>query len=281
MSSSHKATEDPDETQASDASQFDLASERPCVCMCVESEAGGRSVWVHDSGMREISEERLFQCWRWSCVDATPGCARLLAFLWLFVFLWTLFWPRLLCWNEEAQAGHSGMNSHMDNASVMMLRWSRYNSACKKNYCMDVTPEMLDRWLLRKCCFAYFVLVCFSKTVNCSSCICSAFDFSVCFALNCADGEWVSMCVCCFSWCERPAETKGRSLHAESIIMHSNSYLGNLYSERVMWTVHLCVFKQLNRTANCTQTMFCMSTLCIVILSCVWHAFLLWFILMI
>ncbi len=54
MTSSHKATEDPDETQASDASQFDLllASERPCVCVCVcvcvsecvESEAGGRSV---------------------------------------------------------------------------------------------------------------------------------------------------------------------------------------------------------------------------------------------
>lgn len=37
MTSSHKATEDPDETQASDASQFDLllASERPCVCVCV------------------------------------------------------------------------------------------------------------------------------------------------------------------------------------------------------------------------------------------------------
>jgi len=46
MTSSHKATEDPDETQASDASQFDLASEGPhvCVCVCVESEAGGRSV---------------------------------------------------------------------------------------------------------------------------------------------------------------------------------------------------------------------------------------------
>lgn len=37
MTSSHKATEDPDETQASDASQFDLllASERPRVCVCV------------------------------------------------------------------------------------------------------------------------------------------------------------------------------------------------------------------------------------------------------
>ncbi len=32
--------------------------------------------------------------------------------------------------------------------------------------------------------------------MNCSSCICSTFDFSVCFAVNCADSEWVSKCVC-------------------------------------------------------------------------------------
>jgi len=69
------------------------------------------------------------------------------------------------------------------------------------------------------------VLVCFGRTVNCSSCICSTFDFSVCFAVNCADSEWVIMCVCV---CERPAESKGRSLYAESIIMHSNTYRENL-----------------------------------------------------
>lgn len=58
---------------------------------------------------------------------------------------------------------------------------------------MDVTRETFEKVLLY---VRTVVLVCFGKTVNCSSCICSAFDFSVCFAVNCADSEWVSVCVC-------------------------------------------------------------------------------------
>lgn len=158
MTSSHKATEDPDETQASDASQFDLllASERPCVCvcMCVESKAGGRSVWVHDSGWdqkRDCSSAGGDPAWTQRLDVHGKTC--LFLFLWLFALvvpLWTLFCPadhvsgakRLFC---------AGMRKlRLDNQVIPS--WIVHPIRYDRNYCMHVTPGMLERWLLGKCC---------------------------------------------------------------------------------------------------------------------------------
>ncbi len=105
-----------------------------CVCVCLCVWVCGERGWREEclsAWQRERSGERLFQCWRWSCVDATPGCAREKraysrfydCLLWLCLSgpvlpCWPRLWSKaaLLCWNEEAQAGRSG-NSQLDSAS--------------------------------------------------------------------------------------------------------------------------------------------------------------------
>lgn len=150
MTSSHKATEDPDETQASDGSQFDqlLASERPCVCMCVwraRLEGGvfecmtageirreivpvlevilrGRSAWMC-AGKRAYS--RFYDCLLWLCLSGPCFCpADHISGA-----------KRLFC------AGMRKLRLDDQVIPSWIVHPIRYDS----NYCLHVTPEMLER----------------------------------------------------------------------------------------------------------------------------------------